>query len=45
MRDNSKTGRSKSLVHTGWIGGRGDVRIGTRISGERFESVRGECVI
>jgi hypothetical protein len=27
------------------IGGRGDLRIETKIRGERFESVRGECVL
>jgi len=27
------------------IGGRGDLRIGTRIRDERFESARGECSI
>ena len=41
----TKTGGSNSLAHTGWSGGRGDLRIGTRIRGERFEGVRGECVI
>jgi hypothetical protein len=41
----AKTGGSKSLAHTGWSGGREDLRIGTRISGERFESVRGDCAI
>ena len=41
----AKTGGFKSLAHTGWSGGRGDLRTGTRIRGERFESVRGECVI
>ena len=29
-------GRTKNLTHTGWIGGRGYQRIGTRIRGERF---------
>ncbi len=31
------------LEYTGLSGGRGKVRIGTRIRGEMFESVRGEC--
>jgi hypothetical protein len=39
----SLTGGSKSLVHTGWIGGREYLRRGKRIGYERFESVRGEC--
>ena len=39
----AKTEGSKNLTHTGLIGGRGDLRIGTRIRGERLESVRGEC--
>jgi hypothetical protein len=30
----------KILGHTGWSGGRGNLRIGTRIRGERFEIVR-----
>ena len=41
----AKTGGSKILAHTGLSGGKGDLRIGTRIRGERFESVRGEYVI
>ncbi len=41
----AKTEGSKILVHTGLRGGRGEVRIGTMIRGEEFESVRGECVI
>jgi hypothetical protein len=34
---------STPLAHTESSGGRGDLRIWTRIRGERFESVRGEC--
>ena len=41
----AKTGISKSLSHTGWSGGRGYLRKRTRRKGERFEIVRGECVI
>ena len=41
----AETGGFRSPTHTGWSGGRGDLRTGTRISGERFEIVRGECVI
>ena len=44
-RLNAITGGSKNYTHIGWNGGRTDPRIGTRIRGERFESVRGECVI
>jgi hypothetical protein len=40
-----KTRGSKRLSHTGWIEGRGYLRRGTRRKDERFESVRGECVI
>ena len=39
----AKTGGSK--IVTGWSGGRGYLRRGTRRKGERFESVRGECAI
>jgi len=34
-----------SIMSKGLIREREDIRIGTRIRGERFESVRGECVI
>ena len=45
MRLKAKTEGSKILEHTGLTGGRGSMRIGTRIRDERFESVRGECTI
>jgi hypothetical protein len=35
----------KRLVYTGLSGGRGHLKIETRLRGERFESERGECVI
>jgi len=41
----AKTEGSESLAHTGLSGGRGDLRRGMRIRGERFESVGGECAI
>ena len=40
----AKSEGSKSLGYAGLIRGWGDLRIGTRIRDERFESVRGECV-
>jgi hypothetical protein len=41
MRDKRrKPEELQCLFHTGWSGGRGDLRIGKRIRGERFESVR-----
>jgi len=40
MRQKGKTGRSKNLANTGRVGGRGDLRIWTRIKDERFESGR-----
>jgi hypothetical protein len=33
------------LVYTGLCGGLGHLKIETRLRGERFESVMGECVI
>jgi hypothetical protein len=39
----TKTGRSKSLTHTRWSGGREYPRRGTKIRYERFDGVRGEC--
>ena len=36
---------SKPLSYTGFLGGRGYIKIETMLKGERFESVRGECVI
>ena len=39
----AKTGGSKSLAHTGWSRGRGYLRRGKWIGGERFVSVRVEC--
>ncbi len=41
----AKTERSKHLAYAGFRGGRGHLKIETRLRGERFESVRGECVI
>ena len=43
----TKTEGPKSLTHTVLTlsGGRGDLKIWTRIRGERFESMRGECAI
>jgi hypothetical protein len=40
-----KTEGSTHLVYTGFHGGLGHLRIETRLRGERFESVMGECVI
>ena len=44
-RLNVKTEGSKSLGYTVFRGGRGYLRIETRIGVERFGSVRGECEI
>ena len=43
QRLNAKTGGSKCLAHTGWIGGRGIPKEREEDRRERFESVRGEC--
>ena len=43
--ENAKIEGSKRLTCTGLIGGRGHLTIDTRLRGERFENVRGECVI
>jgi hypothetical protein len=40
-----KTGGSKLLLQTGWSGGRGYLKRGTRRKDERFENVRVECSI
>jgi hypothetical protein len=39
----AKTEGSKLLAYTGLRGGRGHLKIKTRLRGEMFESVRGEC--
>ncbi len=36
----AKTGRTKSPAHTGWSGGKGYLRRGTRIGGERLRGER-----
>ena len=41
----SKSEGSKHLVYTGLSGGLGHLKIETRLRVERFESVRGKCVI
>ncbi len=41
----AKTEGSKRLAYTGFRGGRGHLKIVTKLRGERFESVRGECAI
>jgi len=41
----AKSERSKRLTYTGLCGGRGHLKIETRLRGERFESVRGACAI
>jgi hypothetical protein len=40
-----RTGGSQRLTHTVWNVGREYLKGGKRIRGERFYSVRGECVI
>ena len=40
----SKSGGSKSLTHTRWIGGRGYLRRGKKIGYGRFERVSGVSV-
>jgi hypothetical protein len=40
-----KTKRSTPLTYTGWSGGLEPFKIETRLIGERFSSVMGECVI
>ncbi len=44
-RLNAKTERSTRLVYTGLCTGLEHLKIETRLSGERFESVKGDCVI
>ena len=44
-RLNAKTEGSKLLTYTGFLGGRGYLQVETMLTGERFESGRGECVI
>jgi hypothetical protein len=41
----TKTEGSKLLTYTGFHGGQGHLKIETMLRGERFESVRGECVM
>jgi hypothetical protein len=41
----AKTEESTHLTYTGLCGGRGHLKIETKLRGDRFESVRGECVI
>jgi hypothetical protein len=41
----AKSEGSERLAYTGWCGGRGHLKIATRLRGETFESVRGECAI
>ena len=41
----AKTERSTRLTYTGLLGGLGHLKIETRLRGERFERVLGECVI
>ena len=40
-----KTEESTRLTYTGLWGGVGHLKIETRLRGERFESVMGECAI
>jgi hypothetical protein len=44
-RSNTKAEGSTRLPYTGLRGGLGHVQIETRLTGERFESVMGECAI
>ena len=40
-----KTEGFKLITYTGLYGGRGHLKIETRLRGERFESVMGDCAI
>ena len=40
-----KTDESTLLSYTGFLGGLEHLKIETRLRGEKFESVKGECVI